>query len=999
MNQSWQHASLSWTSRFARTARNLRFFLVLGLLSGALSIAVLQGSSRSERPIGDIAKIDYAAGQDIVTATDDPRIAFRNARQSIGIETLNPLGPAWLRISALLPQTAELKTVELRLLRSETGTFWIYRKPDFDARTAIEPLAISPSRTAKGGIAFDVPADVSGEVVILGRVSADTVARVKGSVWISSSFQKSQLEFERTGGALGGTLLVLAVFAAIIALLNRDRTYWLFAGWLITTYRVAAVNEGWDLTWLNIDLPTTWHFVVIRFTLAAHAFLTVELFTALFSKELRQGSQHTLTVLRVITVAQLPAAVLLPHTAFLPYFWTSTGLGLSILLFLLARILIHHPSRTAIWYSVSWAATFGGSLAEVAFISGLVNAPFRGLNVQVGAVASALIIAVTLAERLRTERLARKKAQRRAIEALKKFRNNYNSIPVGLFSLDINGRLEQTNPAFGRVKDLHRSIRGFEPCRWDDVFGSGAFADLRERLKSSEAVQYEFTTKATDDSEKVYLLQASKRKNEIDGFINDITERKAAETRLQHLADHDPLTDLSNRRALERELAMCVASVERGSRAALAYIDLDRFKLVNDLFGHVAGDHVLRQIAARLKAALGPKHLLSRVGGDEFVVILYDCELAEAGRICKGLLSAVGDMPIQFADKAFSVTAGIGVVALTPGLTPKDAIAACDRACGDAKRLGGSHLVTYAEHGEELKRHLEEIRLVAVMRDHLPTERLFFQLQPIVSLQAAFSSLNYEVLTRMKDEDGSVISPGKFIAAAERNGAMAKIDRWVLASTLDWLAANPRHLEHLGFATVNLSGASLNDERFVEDSIALVRSFGPLAERLCFEITETVALYDLRNTRKFVDRIKSLGALVALDDFGAGYTSFNYLKQLPADIVKIDGEFIRSIDRQESNLAITRAIVDLCHHIGMRVVAEWAETPSVIETLMRIGVDYGQGYGLVRPLDGLKVLPALSGGSLVEDPLVLSLLRSPPPASLAKARPSRATALAVLDRS
>jgi EAL domain-containing protein (putative c-di-GMP-specific phosphodiesterase class I) len=184
----------------------------------------------------------------------------------------------------------------------------------------------------------------------------------------------------------------------------------------------------------------------------------------------------------------------------------------------------------------------------------------------------------------------------------------------------------------------------------------------------------------------------------------------------------------------------------------------------------------------------------------------------------------------------------------------------------------------------------------------------------------------------------------------------------------------------VNFAAINLSGASLNDERFLQDAMAAIRRYPRSASRVCFEITESVALYDLKNTRRFVDRVRSFGSMVALDDFGAGYTSFNYLKELPADLVKIDGSFIRLLDTQPANYAITRAILDLSHQIGMSVVAEWVESVEVLEALMGLGIDYGQGFLLARPLSTETLVPARNSGSLVQDEAAITLLndRRPP---------------------
>lgn len=236
------------------------------------------------------------------------------------------------------------------------------------------------------------------------------------------------------------------------------------------------------------------------------------------------------------------------------------------------------------------------------------------------------------------------------------------------------------------------------------------------------------------------------------------------------------------------------------------------------------------------------------------------------------------------------------------------------------------------------------------------------------------ASLSYEVLIRMRGENGSVIPPGKFIGAAERNGLMAQIDRWVLRNTLEWLDDHPAHRERLSFATINISGASLNDTRFVDDAFAMIAEHPLAMPKLCFEITESVALHDLGSTRRFVDRVRMYGSKLALDDFGAGYTSFNYLKEIPADFIKIDGSFVRDINRNPANYAITRTIVELTHELGMRSIAEWAETPDTIASLIELGVDYGQGFGLVRPIAPDIVTAALSGGALVRDPQVLALL-------------------------
>jgi EAL domain-containing protein (putative c-di-GMP-specific phosphodiesterase class I) len=226
----------------------------------------------------------------------------------------------------------------------------------------------------------------------------------------------------------------------------------------------------------------------------------------------------------------------------------------------------------------------------------------------------------------------------------------------------------------------------------------------------------------------------------------------------------------------------------------------------------------------------------------------------------------------------------------------------------------------------------------------------------------------------MRAEDGTVLPPSRFIGAAERHGLMSQIDRWVLRNTLEWLDNHPEHRDRLAFATINLSGASLNDKRFVDDAFSMIAEHPLSVAKLCFEITESVALHDMSSTRRFADRVRLHGSKLALDDFGAGYTSFNYLKEIPADFIKIDGSFVRDINRNPANFSITRTIVDLTHELGMRSIAEWAETPDTIASLIELDVDFGQGFGLVRPIAPEIVTAADSCGALIRDPQVITLL-------------------------
>jgi EAL domain-containing protein (putative c-di-GMP-specific phosphodiesterase class I) len=252
---------------------------------------------------------------------------------------------------------------------------------------------------------------------------------------------------------------------------------------------------------------------------------------------------------------------------------------------------------------------------------------------------------------------------------------------------------------------------------------------------------------------------------------------------------------------------------------------------------------------------------------------------------------------------------------------------------------------------------------------------MFIEMQPIMSLKRPNESLNFEVLLRMREPDGSVVTAAPVISAAEKSGRAGVIDRWVLASTLDWITANSARLPNTRFVCMNLSGASLNDERFVQDTLEILASRSAVTDRLCIEITESVALHDLDNTRRFIEQVRAYGVKVALDDFGAGYTSFSYLKELPADVLKIDGNFIVNINAHPANVAIVEAIVNLAVNLGMKTIAEWAEDAATVRTLAEIGVDYVQGWAVARAQAPERLLQVKSSADFIEDPEVADIVR------------------------
>jgi EAL domain-containing protein (putative c-di-GMP-specific phosphodiesterase class I) len=328
----------------------------------------------------------------------------------------------------------------------------------------------------------------------------------------------------------------------------------------------------------------------------------------------------------------------------------------------------------------------------------------------------------------------------------------------------------------------------------------------------------------------------------------------------------------------------------------------------------------------------------------------------------------------------------VGLIEATPGSSAKDAISTADRACREAKQSRGSHLMVFEHDSRALQEHEAEIQLAGQLTASDELQGLYLEMQPIMSLREPEHSLNFEVLLRMRDAAGQSVPTPRLITAAENSGRMGLIDRWVLRQTLAWMREHQARLRHTRFICMNLSGASLNDESFLQDAVQLLQRYADVAPRLCLEITESVALHDLENTRRFIAQVHGLGAKVAFDDFGAGYTSFSYLKQLKGDLLKIDGSFIVNMNEHPANLAIVEAIVGLARNLGMKTIAEWAEDSATVQALAEIGVDYVQGFAIARSQAPERILAARSAADFVSDPgllhsLVLQAWPAPQPPS------------------
>ena len=430
--------------------------------------------------------------------------------------------------------------------------------------------------------------------------------------------------------------------------------------------------------------------------------------------------------------------------------------------------------------------------------------------------------------------------------------------------------------------------------------------------------------------------------------FHDVTKERRLKRALSYQASHDALTGLINRREFDNRLHAAVVSAQRGEGAyALLYIDLDQFKVVNDTCGHQAGDRLLRDVTGLLQARVRASDTIARLGGDEFGVLLEGCTPEQSARIADGVRQAIKDYRFIWEQTSLSVGASVGVVQIGPETESVAAImSAADIACYAAKDEGRNRVHVYEADGSS-HRH-REMHWVARVTRAAEENRLELFFQPIVRIGSDAAPTFHELTIKLRDDDGRLVPPSEFIPAAERYNVMSTIDRWVVTRAVELLKKRRSAGAPLPTLAVNLSGSSLNEQAFAEFILQTVGE-PEIAGALCFEITETAAVTSLSNVTFFMRELKARGCKFALDDFGTGLSSFMYLKTLPVDYLKIDGQFISQIATDAVDRSMVEAISKVGHALGVATVAEWVESQAVLDELKRIGVDFAQGYHMAHP--------------------------------------------------
>jgi len=533
-------------------------------------------------------------------------------------------------------------------------------------------------------------------------------------------------------------------------------------------------------------------------------------------------------------------------------------------------------------------------------------------------------------------------------------------LPKLHFAESFNGKLAADDPS---LREWRKRIRRINPGDWI-LFGADSAESSRLSLAwiSDNYDQYVFVNMLgllegtisvdelamlLDNGTAIYLENAQEPAVDRAQY----TMLQNMHTQLMHETTHDQLTGLLNRREFEKQMREMLLSEQDGDiHNALLLSDVDYFEVVNTTYGYEAGDRLLRELANLLRDFYGEQTLLGRVGGNQYALLLTNCDMNQAREIVEKQRQRLSRYRFENEESRNMVTLSTGIVAIDSSHGELHRLLqTAEAACRLAKSKGINCTQVVEMDDYQLEENKRMLAWVSKIDDSLAQNSLLLRYQPITPILDGELDPHCEILLGVKDDEGGLVSPESFILAAEKFRRMPDIDRWVVRNVFSYINQNPEVIDEIGGVAVNLSGLSINDESFIPFIMEQMEGLKIPTHYVTFEITETAGIGSLSNAAEFVNQIKTTGCSFSLDDFGTGMSTYSYLKNLPVDFIKIDGSFVRDIESNESDMAVVKSITEIGHFMGKKIIAECVERESTIDVLRELEVDYVQGYAISKP--------------------------------------------------
>lgn len=790
-------------------------------------------------------------------------------------------------------------------------------------------------------------------------------------MWETDALNTATTRWHRLRGMLDGGLGLLACFLVALGLLRNHRIYLLLAIWLVINIRITELSLDMDFQWFGNWVPDAWLTPMRLITLALYGAVTLLLFLDLFKlASVENRAAKFARTLQIVIWPLLAMALFAPVPVYVLFVWTLGALLFFTLITAIIQAFIKEKSLPIFGYGAIMVVAISGPLYEIVRTAFNLSNDLPLLNAANAALGAGLTATVVVVERFRAE-------QQRITQSEEAMKHAYNTLPIGLFSMTNDGRILNANPRF--LAETHKESA--TNLHFGEAFGHDAWQYLQAMFSVDEKIEFEFDADMSPDGDRKpesirsFLIKASKDAGMIEGTVQDVTERRRATVKLEYLARHEPLTGLLNRNAI---FEVYQEHANAGKRSSVAFIDVDRFQLVNTLYGHTNGDILLRALAIRIRKAIEPGMSLGRIGGDQFALVMPGIDLETARQVVKRVMDFVGVDQFHVGPHHLNVTCSIGLAEFAAETTFSEAISETESACRQAKLDPQRRVVSYGRDELAYGIHRAEMATVKLLTSgNIELDSLYLEAQPILALNDPQASLNFEFLLRMRDDRGMLVPTHRVLSAAKACGRMAVIDRWVVATALAWIDDHVAQMPNLGFVSLNISDVSINDESFAEDFVTLLEQYDHITKHLCIEFSESLSLLDTMATRTHLFRAKALGVRLAIDDFGAGTSTLAKLSDLPADFIKLDGQFLNKLTADAEKSAMVDALVALARGLKMKSMTKWTENANSLETLRQKGVDYVQGHAIAAAMPLDRIVQYASSGAFLKDADNLSAQTKP----------------------